>query len=165
MNEELVQYIREHRATYTRETLTAQLVAAGHSAADVEAAWTQLVTEDVSAARTGTTGWITPAEQPYGRGAGAYLAMALVGIAYFGSVAWFAQVFFHLEQSRFNVVAILYTAAMIASALFLIRRMFRALTSSTVAVAFLIAIVLYFGLAGACIVGVLNAGFLGPPGP
>ena len=39
MNPEIVQYILEHRGTYTREAIRQHLIDAGHSPAEVDAAW------------------------------------------------------------------------------------------------------------------------------
>ncbi len=39
MNPEIVQYIREHRGTYTREAIRQHLIEAGHAPEDVDAAW------------------------------------------------------------------------------------------------------------------------------
>lgn len=47
MNPELVRYIRENRATYTREAISQRLLDAGHAAADVETAW-RVVEEEIA---------------------------------------------------------------------------------------------------------------------
>ncbi len=39
MNPEIVQYIREHRGTYTREAIRQHLIDAGHAPEEVDAAW------------------------------------------------------------------------------------------------------------------------------
>jgi len=143
MSDDLLQYIREHRATYTREALTAELVAAGHAAADVEAAWSQV----------GPTGWVAPAEKPYVRGASAYFAMLVVAIFYLGSVVWYLSWGGDLGAGRSPLVLILYSVAMIGAGAFVLRRLLQASTMGSIVGGFLIAIVLYIGLAGACIVG------------
>jgi hypothetical protein len=154
VTEDLVHYIREHRATYTREALTAELVAAGHDTADVEAAWAQLDAEDATAPPA--TAWAVPDTKPYERGPATVILMLVVALGYLASVAVF--VFGNLGGGRYNVVVILYTVAMFAVGAFVLRQMGRASSMGTVVGAFLIAVVLYVGLAGACIAGVLSVG-------
>jgi hypothetical protein len=43
MDLEVINYIREHRDTYTREAITARLLEAGHSQETIDAAWRQIV--------------------------------------------------------------------------------------------------------------------------
>ena len=152
MNEELVTYIRDHRTTYTREALTAELVSAGHAAADIEAAWAQMESEDAAAASKGPTGWVVADERPYVRGAGALLALVVVVLGYLGSVAWFAV----SRVSSSGIVVLLYSVAMLVAGVFVVRRISRASSAGVVFGSFLLAIALYVGLAGACIVGVLS---------
>jgi hypothetical protein len=156
VSEDLVQYIREHRATYTREALTAEMVAAGHDAAEVAAAWAQLEVEDAAAAPALPTGWVTADTRPYVRGASTYLAMLIVVLGYAGSVVFFLVA----SGTRYNGVAILYALAMVAAGAFVLRRMLGASRAGVVAGSFLIAVLLYIALAGACIVGVVNVGVL-----
>ena len=152
MDGELTTYIREHRATYTREALTAELVAAGNAAADVEAAWTQLAAEDAAAAPSRPAGWVAPDEGPFSPGAGTVLAMLVVAVGYFGSVLWFLS---SGAPPSNVIVVVLYTVATIAAAAFLLRRMSRARSASVVLGTFLLAVALYVGLTGACIGGIL----------
>ena len=152
MSDDLRTYIREHRTTYTRDALTAELVTAGHATADIEAAWAQVEAEDAAAAARGPVGWVAAEERPYVRGARTVLAMVIVGLAYIGSALWF------LSAGAFssNVIVVwLYTVATIAAAAFLLRRLGRATSASVVTGTFLLAVVLYVGLAGACIGGIL----------
>ena len=43
MDSEILRYIREHRDTYTRDAIVQHLLAAGHPAEEIDAAWRQTV--------------------------------------------------------------------------------------------------------------------------
>lgn len=50
LDPEILRYIRANRQAYTREAITAELVATGHAPASVEAAWDAIAAEDSSLA-------------------------------------------------------------------------------------------------------------------
>src|SRR6266508_4221530 len=70
MTDELERYIREHRATYTREALTKELIDAGHDPSAISAAWASVEAGDQS------TGEPPPAVAPVGWGDGGGAAPA-----------------------------------------------------------------------------------------
>lgn len=150
MSDEVVQYLREHRATYTREALAAELGAAGYEPADVDAAWARLEAEDAA------TTPASDAPASYNHGLAAVLLMVFVAIAYLGSIAWFFPLFFSEDPGRYSVLVVLYTVAMLAGGAFVLRRMLRATTSGALAGAFLLAVATYVGLSGACVVGMTS---------
>jgi uncharacterized membrane protein len=81
---EIQAYIRQHRATYTREAITAQLQAAGHGAADIEAAWAAVELEEAAAAPR-------PAARSWRPTVG--IAFAYVGISILIFLVWLFLVF------------------------------------------------------------------------
>ena len=79
-------YIRAHRDRYTREAITARLVAAGHERQAVDASWDRLVAEETMTPRHGANmalyAWII-----YGLGAAAIVVFTVIlGLASNGAV-------------------------------------------------------------------------------
>jgi hypothetical protein len=147
MTDDLVRYLQENRDRYTREALTAHLVAQGHDPAAVEAAWARM-------------DWAAVEHRPAtGGGLAAAIILGLIvilayGIAIFLSIAVIGA---SPDYGPDSGVLIVYTIAMLAAGLYTLYRMFRAPSTGRgaagVAAAFAISAAVYIGLSGLCIVG------------
>jgi hypothetical protein len=151
----LVEYFRENRERFTPEALRQAAAAAGYSATDVDAAWSQLAWG--SAELPGPATRRTP-------GMGTIL-LVLAVIAAFGSTIWLAVAYISsvgqwLGPDRDQVVVLgTFAAAMLVGGLFSVYRLLRAPSSGggthAIGMAFLLAIAIYIGLSGLCIAGLV----------
>lgn len=110
MENEIQAYIREHRAAYTREAITARLQEAGHGEADIEAAWVVIEAEEAAAAPP-------PASRSWGLTVG--IAFAYVGISILIFLVWLFLVFAlaSASSSEFGSVLLFLLPALYLAAL------------------------------------------------
>ena len=110
MENEIQAYIREHRAAYTREAITARLQEAGHGAADIEAAWAAIDAEEAAAMPP-------PTGRSWGLTVG--IAFAYVGVSILIFLVWLFLVFAlaSASSSEFGSVLLFLLPALYLAAL------------------------------------------------
>jgi hypothetical protein len=150
---------------YTREALTAKAIEAGHSAADVEAAWQRIDEIDSRARRASGEGTGRPS-------LGTFLLIGVVLIMYgytaylgIGGISWMAL---HPGRARSLTASILtgvYVIAMVLGLAYSVVRLYRApslnIGAEAIATALAISIGILFGINGVCVVSVVGAGIAG----
>ncbi len=147
---ELDDYLRANRDSFTREALTRRLVEEGHDPADVEAAWARIESKPISQwAPSGA-----PVDPPTGHaGIGTRLLVVLSILVYGGAIvlAGFAISY----GGGISILMIVYIVAMLFGLVHAARRLLAAPMRGNgvgpIWGAVGLAIVIFVGLSGACI--------------
>ena len=142
-------YIRAHRDDFTRTALTERLVAAGHDMPDIEAAWAAIEAEDRSGRTAGPSARARRTAREFG-----YLVFALYGAA--GLLAVLAIPSGGAIASETNDLGrlwlVAYVVGLVAGAV-VVRRILRRATWGRIALGLVASVLIFAGLAGACLVG------------
>jgi hypothetical protein len=165
---ELDDYLRANRDSFTREALTRRLVDEGHDPADVEAAWARIKLGE-AIARPG------PVERPGRAGIGTFLLIGLVVVAYgyvtflgfagIGFMAYYGPIPAAGPNPAASILSAVYAIAMLVGLGYSVRRLYRAPSlaagGSAIGAAFGIAALVLVGINGGCIAGALAGSAVG----
>jgi len=146
---ELDDYLRANRDSFTREALTRRLIDEGHDPADVEAAWARIETHPTS--QPAPSG--EPVQPPMGRaGIGTGALIVLTVLVYGGAILAAGATIRY--GGAVSILMIVYVIAVLWGLVYSIRKLLAAPTRgigwAPIWGAFGVAFVIFVGLSGAC---------------